>query len=75
MKPSEIQALQNNLRKRIKMATKKADTKVEKVEELSKFRQYVKDNKTKIIAIFTAIVSYIAGEFGIVDAIKTFFAL
>lgn len=72
MKPSEIQALQNNLRKRIKMATKKSET---KVEELSKFRQYVKDNKTKIIAIFTAIVSYIAGEFGIVDAIKTFFAL
>lgn len=60
------------------MADEKVELKKGIVEEtkpstFDKFRDFVKQNKTKIIAGFAAIVGWLAGDSGIWDAIRTVF--
>lgn len=42
-----------------------------KPSTFDKFRDFVKRNKTKIIAGFAAIVGWLAGDSGVWDAIRT----
>ena len=49
----------------------KKETKTDTVETTAQVKDWIKNNKTKISAVISAILGFLAGDFGILDAIKT----
>lgn len=46
----------------------------DETSELPKWRQFIKTYKGYLIAAFTAIMGILAGDMGILDALKSIFA-
>lgn len=49
-----------------------ADTTTEPRTKMQKFRAWVGRNERKLVAGFSIVLGYVAGDFGLIDGIKTY---